>query len=109
MLTADDEIFILRQGGEELLHAVEKAHPLRRFIVPAAREHIVHPSRQHFGQAFKGLPAHNDGMAHGEGFEPLQIIGEMPDQAVVLPDDSVFRPGHNDGKAHTDTSMAILS
>ena len=109
VLAADNEAFPLRQGREQVFHGMEKEHALRRLIIPISCKHIVHPSRQHFGQAFKGLPSHNDGMAHGEGFEPFQIIGKVPDEAVILPDDPVCRPGCDDGKSHTDTSMAILS
>ena len=64
---------------------------------------------QNLGQALEGLPPHDDGMPHGESLEPLQVIGKVPDELVILADDTVSSTGNNNRKAHTDTSIAILS
>ena len=88
---------------------MEEKDALRRFVVRISCQHIMDTTGQDLGQALEGLPPHDDGMTHGESLESLQVIGKMPDETVILADDTVSGTGNNDRKAHTDTSIAILS
>ena len=49
----------------------------------------------------KGTPSiasHDDGMARGERLESLEVVGDMPQEVVVLADSVVLGYGDNDGK-----------
>ena len=109
MLAADHEVLSCGQRCKQLLDIVEEKDALRRFVVRISCQHIMDTARQDFGQTLEGLPPHDDGMPHGESLEPLQVIGKVPDELVILADDTVSGTGNNDRKAHTDTSIAILS
>ena len=49
------------------------------------------------GQRVPGVAPHNDGMARGEGLEPLEVVGYVPDEVVVLANGVVLGNGHYDG------------
>lgn len=56
-----------------------------------------------FGQRFlrervKGAAAHDDGVAAGEAFEPLEVVAEVPQEVVVLADGHVLGTSHDDGE-----------
>ena len=109
MLAADHKALSLGQCRKQLLDIVEEKDALRRFVVRISCQHIMDTAGQDLGQAIEGFPPHDDGMTHGESLEVLQIIGKMPNELVIPADDAVSGTGNNDRKAHTDTSMAILS
>ena len=108
-LAADHEALSCGQRRKQLLDIVEEKDALRRFVVRISCQHIMDTAGQDLGQALEGLSPHDDGMTHGESLEPLQVIGKVPDETVILADDTVSGTGNNDRKAHTDTSIAILS
>ena len=45
--------------------------------------------RQGPPNGFEGFAAHNDRVARGELFEPLEILGQMPRDAIALADDAI--------------------
>jgi len=60
----------------------------------AARKHHVLSAGQRFSQGFKSFTPHDDGVAHGKGFEMPQVFRNMPQQVVV---GTQFSLGANDG------------
>ena len=63
---------------------------------------------QRFGtDGFPGLPSHNNGMIPCKFFEVFQVIGEMPDQVIVLSDDMVICNRSDRSEGHTATAPLI--
>ena len=92
----DDEAFPFRKRGEELFCGVAEDDPFGRGVGGVSCEDVVGAAGKDAGKALEGLPPHDDGMAHGERFEPFQVVGEVPNEAVVPADDAVCRDGGRD-------------
>ena len=109
VLAADDEVFSFGEGFHEGFHVVEEENAFGRFVVLISCEDVVNAAGKDAREAFEGLPSHDNRMAHRQFLEPLEVVGEVPEKGIVLSDGVIGCFGNDDGEAHTDTSMAILS
>ena len=75
-------------GYEMFLLAAEELNFSR-----AAERAFVTP--QCLSDHIKRLEAHHHGMPRRDAFESAQILGYVPQQSVVIPDDAVFGNGYD--------------
>ena len=93
---------------EGSIEAGKREHSGRRGEIRALGEDNVRAARQRFADGFIRLPSHDDGMAHGEAFEPLQIFADMPGDLSLVTDRTVFADGDDQRDVHTATLNLIL-
>lgn len=93
---ADDEDLV--GGGNEGYGIVDRVHDFgaRGLEVGAAGHDDVAAARQSaFGERFECLAAHDDWVAHGEGFEVAQVVADVESEATLAADGAVEAYGGN--------------
>lgn len=92
----DEDFFFLFAGFQGFFQRVETFRSFKMQILFA--QHDVSPVRQGaFGEGFKGMPSHQNGMACGECLEAFQVIGQPVKQLVLVADTSFLIDGGDDG------------
>ena len=66
----------------------------------AARNHYVDALRKCAAYGLECLAAHDDRTAHGRALEELQILGNMPQESVVLSNGIIVRYRYYDAFFH---------
>ena len=59
------------------------------------RNHDIRSVGKRTPERFVGLPAHNHGMARRRGLEMLQVLGNMPQQGILIADNAVLGNGND--------------
>jgi len=59
------------------------------------------------GQGEKSISSHDQGMSRGQFLKTFQIVGQVPEQAVVLADGVVAGYGNNDGKIGKNSVLHV--
>ena len=92
-----DEGHVLRQGHR----LVQGRHYLGslRLKIRLASNHDIGTTRERLAQGIPGLAAHDHWLAKGDLLEVLEVVGQIPGQLVVTPDDTVTGLGHHQGKS----------
>ena len=90
------------------MRAAKPEHFGRRGQIRALREDDIGAAGQRFPNGFIRPSPHDDRVAHGQAFEPLQILADMPGDFAFVANDAVFGHGDDNGEGHTATLNLIL-
>lgn len=92
----DEDFFFLFAGFQGFFQCVEAFCSFKMQILSA--QYDISPVRQSaFGERFKGMPSHQNGVACGECLETFQVVGQPVKQFVLVADASFLVDGGDDG------------
>ena len=73
-----------------------------------AGEDDVAAAGEGFADGVVGLTSHDEGVAHGDSFEMLEVFTQMPGKTALVTDGAVGSDGGDDDDVHTATLNLIF-
>ena len=105
--TADHEhLFVLRKQHHGLLQRMHDR--AAGDFEPLARDDDIGAVGQRPPERFEGLAAHDDRMACRHGLEVLQVLGNVPQQGVLVADNAVLGNGNDNGDHRFQNDIGAL-
>ena len=81
--------------GDGLVDAVGHGHPLGTVVGIAGHYDVLAPGQRPAGEGFKGLAAHDDAVACGDGLEVLEVGRQVAQELPVSADCTVGVDGYD--------------
>ena len=91
----DNDLLMAGAGSQCAFRIMEHVTAWRRVIRLPGKDDVL-PSGQRPADGFMGLPAHDDGFAHGDRLEMAQITGQAPGQGAVDADHALAVHGNDE-------------
>lgn len=96
---ADDKSLVVGEGHFEYLSDREGDLNARGGeVVVVSKDDIAAVGERFFGERVESAASHDDGMAGGESAEAFEVVGDVPQEVVVLADGAVLCDSDDDRK-----------